>query len=99
MNVTDPKHPWSRLAAAARTAQPAAADTAPYGFATRVVALAFAHEHRVVSLFERFSLRAVGVAGLLAVISLAGNYSLLSAGGPTDDDPPEDDAVSLLLED
>jgi hypothetical protein len=98
MNVTDPKHPWSRLVAAARPAPPAD-DTAPYGFATRVVALAFAHERRVVSLFERFALRAVGVACLLAVLSLAGNYSLLSGGGPTDDDPPEDDAVSLLLED
>jgi len=47
-------------------------------FATRVAALAMAQERAVVSLFERFSLRALGVACLLAVVCVAANYSLLT---------------------
>ena len=101
MNTSDPQHPWSRLAASARTV-PADADTAaPFGFATRVVALAMTQERKVVSLFERFSFRALGVAGLLAVVSLAANYSLIvgSSGSVADDEGPDDDAVTVLLAD
>lgn len=77
-NINDPRHPWARLTAAAREL-PAAADmSAPYGFATRVAAIAFAHENRVISLLERFSLRALGVASLLALFGVALNYPALS---------------------
>lgn len=92
MNPTDPKHPWSRLAAAARQAPEARETAAPYGFSTRVAALAFAQERAPVSLLERFSLRALGVACLLAVVSAAVNYSavanaLTEQEGLTTDDP------------
>lgn len=80
-NFNDPRHPWSRLTAAARQARDDREPELPYGFATRVVALAFAQERRVASLFERFAFRAVGLASLLALFSVALNYRELS--GPT----------------
>jgi hypothetical protein len=43
-----------------------------------VVALAFTQERRVASLFERFALRAVSVASLLALGSVALNYQELA---------------------
>lgn len=67
---------WLRLAAAARRAPADARDTAaPYGFSTRVAALAMAGvaERPLTALFERLSLRAVCVAGLLAAASVAAN--------------------------
>ena len=78
-NFNDPRHPWSRLTQAARAVQDDRDSSAPYGFATRVVALAFAQEERrVASLFERFAFRAVGVASLLALFSIVLNYDALS---------------------
>lgn len=102
MNPTNPKHPWPRLVAAIRRMTDDRATTAPYGFALRVVALAFSPERAVGSLFERFALRAVGVAGLLALVSVAANYQLLggtSAGGVAEEGLADDDAVTLLLSD
>ena len=61
MNPPDQK--WERLAAAARRANDPRDTAAPYGFATRVAALAMSPARVRVSLLERFSLRAVGVAG------------------------------------
>ena len=89
MNPSDSK--WPRLAAAARRAGDDRDTAAPYGFATRVVALALAQERAAVSLLERFSLRALGVAALLALVCVATNYSTLSGlfreepGASTDD--------------
>ena len=92
MNPEDPKHPWTRLTAAARRAPDDRDTAAPYGFATRIAALAMAQERIAVSLFERFSLRALGVACLLALVSVAANYSAITnvlgeeeAGVLTDD--------------
>ena len=68
---------WPRLAAAVRRAPDPRDPAAPYGFATRVAALALAQERAVASLFERFSWRALSVAGLLAAVCLASNYSTL----------------------
>ncbi len=102
MNPNDPKHPWSRLVAAARRAPDGRDTTAPYGFATRVVALAFAQERRT-SFFERFALRAVGVSCLLALLSVAVNYAHLPATtrsvaiAAVEEEPGGEDAVSLLL--
>ncbi len=62
MNLNDPKHPWTRLVAAARTVKDDRDAAAPYGFSTRVAALAFAQEPAAASLLDRFALRAVGVA-------------------------------------
>ncbi|MGH7945966.1 MAG: hypothetical protein ACREH8_02390 [Opitutaceae bacterium] len=109
-NFNDPRHPWSRLAKAARDVRDDRDSSAPYGFATRVVALAFAQdERRVASLFERFAFRAVGVASLLALFSIVLNYDALSTTATTNPTPTTpvvetadliavDDAVSLVLD-
>jgi hypothetical protein len=109
-NFNDPRHPWSRLTAAAREVRDERDASAPYGFATRVVALAFAQERRVASLLERFAFRAVGIASLLALFSIALNYQAFSpepakiatvaAASPVDmaDLVAVDDAVSIVLD-
>jgi len=79
MNLNDPRHPWARLTAAARTVQDDRDTAAPYGFATRVSALAMADKRGVSSLFERFALRALAVACLLTVGTVATNYSVVSS--------------------
>ena len=102
-NMNDPRHPWSRLTAAARTVRDDRDSSAPYGFATRVAAIAFAQERRMASLFERFAFRAVGVATLLALFSIVLNYQALStSGGVTASSEeveliPGDDAVAIVL--
>lgn len=101
MKPTNPQHPWMRLTAAARSVRDERDVSAPYGFATRVVALA--QEVKVVSLMERFALRAVWVAGLLALASVAVNYKTLAgnAGGGSIDEVDvggNDDAVALVLD-
>lgn len=107
-NMNDPRHPWSRLTVAAREVGEERETSAPYGFATRVAALAMAQERKVGSLFERFALRAVGVASLLALFSVVLNYQALSvttvSSAPTIaqvEEPelvPTDDAVALVLD-
>ena len=102
---TDPRHPWTRLTAAARTVRDERGATAPFGFATRVVALALAQDRRMGSLFEVFALRALGVACILAICSVALNYGEVSrrlagagAGGAGDDALlPMHDAVAVVL--
>lgn len=78
-HFNDPRHPWARLTAAARTVRDDRDASAPYGFATRVAALALAQEEKVASLFDRFALRALGVACLLAIGSVALNYDSILA--------------------
>lgn len=99
MNPADPQHPWSRLTAAARHASDPRDTAAPYGFATRVAALAMAVERPMGSLFERLSWRALGVACLLAVASVAVNYSALT-GARADEDLVigGDEVVAELLD-
>jgi hypothetical protein len=77
MNPADSK--WPRLTAAARLAPDARDTAAPYGFATRVAALAMTPERAVASLLERFSLRALGLAALLAAVCVAANYSTVAS--------------------
>ena len=98
MNLNDPRHPWSRLTAAARSLPDARATSAPYGFATRMSALAMAQEVRMASLFDRFALRAVGIACLLALVSVAVNYSALTKASSVEDEPIADDPVAVLLD-
>jgi hypothetical protein len=97
----DPRHPWTRLTAAARTVRDERDVAAPWGFATRVVALAMGQERRVGSLFEAFALRALAVAGLLAVASVALNYNELTGrlGQVSGDDvlPGINDTVAVVL--
>src|SRR3954471_23019398 len=98
MNPDDPKHPWARLTAAARRAPiPTEEMGAPYGFATRLAAMAFTSE-RAPSLLERFSLRALGVACLLAVVSAAANYSAVASALSEPDALVNDDPVAELVE-
>ena len=97
MNSADPRHVWSRLTAASRQVVDGRDVAAPYGFATRLAALAMAQERKMVSLFERFALRAVGVACLLAVASVAVNYSAITKSNPADDEAVDYDAVAALL--
>ena len=104
-NLNDPRHPWARLTAAARNVRDDRDDSAPYGFATRIAALALASERRVGSLFERFALRAVGVATLLALFSVVLNYQALSTTsgsvlvqGDETEVVAVDDAVAIVLD-
>ena len=97
MNIDDPRHPWSRLTAAARRVSDESDAAAPYGFSTRLAALALANGRRASSLYERFALRAVGVAGLLAVLSVAANFRLLTEQAMAE--PAEEyDPVAVLLD-
>lgn len=98
MNPADPKHPWQRLVRAARQVPQEHEAAAPYGFSTRIAALAVAAERPAGSLFERFALRALGVACLLAVASVAFNYSVFTSGSVDDDLPfVTEDPVTVLL--
>ena len=106
---THPIHPrpaWARLTAAARTVRDDRDTSAPFGFATRVAALALGQERKLGSLFDLLAPRALWVAGMLAVISVAMNYSELSgrgsgaAAGTTAGDDlmlPVNDAVTVVL--
>lgn len=99
MNAIPPHDPWSRLTASARPFPDRHDTAAPYGFATRVAALAMAQERKVASLFERFAFRALGAACLLALLSVVANYSVFKTA-PTmaDDELTEDDPVAVLLD-
>ncbi len=66
-----PLSAWSRLARAARPAGETPPEAAPFGFATRMAALGLAVAPDGRALLEAFALRAVGLAGLVAVLSLA----------------------------
>ena len=97
MKPTESDHSWDRLTAAARRAPVAAVTAAPYGFATRIVAMAMAADHSGRSLFERVALRAVGVASLLALVSVFANFSVLTTDGDEENIVISDDPVALLL--
>jgi len=103
--IHDPRHAWNRLTAAARTVPGAREDAAPYGFATRVAALALGREIRATSLFDVFALKALGIACLLAACSVALNFNEISrrvgGSGPAalGEDPlmTGNDAVAVVL--
>jgi hypothetical protein len=74
--------PWTRLVAAARQApDDHRSEAAPFGFATRVGALGLARvEPTFTVLFARFSLRSLGVCGLIMVLGVTLNFgSVLNA--------------------
>jgi hypothetical protein len=97
MNTPDPR--WQRLAAAARQTRDARDTAAPPGFATRVAAHAFAREEPPFSaLFARFSWRALGFAALLALVSVAANYSVISEFfSSSDDDSASREIVNEIV--
>lgn len=113
MNPQPLRDLWTRLTAAARLARAERDErdtAAPYGFATRVAALAFVQEPRGgFALVERFALRALGVACLLAVGSVVLNYAdspvpATNAGATFEEyaaastPVPTDDAVAIVLD-
>ncbi len=91
--MNDFEKTWAQLVAAARQAPGAGPEAAPFGFSTRVAALAFTEERAPSSLFARFSWRAAAAACLLAVVAVAVNFSAItgafdeSAAAPAGDDP------------
>lgn len=95
----NPQNPgWEKLVGVARGARDDRPESAPYGFATRVAALALAGEGLSgATLFERWSLRAVAVAGLLAVLTVAVNYSSFTSYGD-DDLLTEESTVAALFD-
>jgi hypothetical protein len=90
---------WKKLVAAARRAPAAADESAPFGFSTRVAAQAFSVQRDSSSSFARLSLRAAVVACLLAVVSVAVNYSAI-AGAFEDESAvaANDDPVSVVVD-
>jgi hypothetical protein len=99
MNSNPSNQSWNRLVAGARRASDERDASAPYGFATRVAALALSQESRMVSLVERFALRALGVACLLALVSVAANYSALTTPAlGAEEESFVDDPVAALLD-
>lgn len=68
--------PWQRLLRIARQAPVDLEDaSAPFGFSSRLVALAWAPEVPVGALLDRLSWRALGVALALMVASVAANFN------------------------
>lgn len=90
---------WQKLVTAARRVRDERDEAAPYGFSTRVVAMAMAmaaREASIGSIFERFSWRALGLAGLLAITSVAANYAWVS-GTATEEDLLSDETTVAAL--
>jgi hypothetical protein len=99
MNPTDRRHPWSRLAAAARSAPDDRDPSAPFGFSTRVAALALSNNPPRSSfsmVFERLSWRALGVACVLMLASVAVSYPAIAR--TSDDEVTVRDPVAEVLE-
>ncbi|OHE80254.1 MAG: hypothetical protein A3G75_01215 [Verrucomicrobia bacterium RIFCSPLOWO2_12_FULL_64_8] len=88
---------WRRLVAVARQAPESRDTAAPPGFATRVAARALsAGPPGLAALFERLSFRALVVACLLVVATLALSYPALT-GGDEDEEQLVIDPVGELL--
>lgn len=88
---------WQKLVSAARRATDDRDTAAPYGFATRVAALAMGRPAEGVgALFERFSWRALAVAALVAVGGVATNYA--SSPAAPDEVPLDENEVIVVFD-
>lgn len=88
---------WQRLVAAARRAPAAEPAVAPYGFATRVATRALAGERPgLLMVLGRVSVRALWVACLLMLVSVAASY-FSSNVNAADNDQYQFDSVSEVL--
>lgn len=99
--MNSPEKNWQRLAAAARRAPATPAEAAPYGFATRVAARAFAAPRPAGSVLERFSLRALGVACMMALLGAAFSYTHVEATAAVSAEDSffnTDDPAAVLLD-
>ena len=87
---------WQRLVTAARQAPVAGEVEAPYGYATRVAARAMSDAPpAMVTVFGRFSVRALYIACLLTLTGVAANY--LAFAGSEDDEQNLIDPVSEVF--
>jgi hypothetical protein len=94
--MTAPRQPWDSLVAAARRAPAEPDAAAPYGFATRVVACAFAvPEPTAEVLLERFALRGLFVAATFSVATAVFSYSALT--GAAEEEAAAGDTVIETL--
>lgn len=88
---------WQRLVAAARRAPATEPDVVPYGFATRVATRALAGERPgLLMVLGRASIRALWVACLLMLVSVAASYFSSNAGA-AESDQYQFDSVSEVL--
>ena len=88
---------WQRLTARARTAPAGGDEAAPYGFATRVAAQAFAlRPGGPGALFEKFALRGLVAAFALSLASMAYSYTALTAEADEDFSLASDPVPELL---
>jgi len=100
MNSPDPS--LQKLFTAARRAPRDSRDeAAPFGFATRVAALALQRPEPA-AVFGRFALRAAAVSAVLAVAAVAANFTAIrglvdepSAAAPVNNDDPVSEVVAL----
>ncbi len=99
MSPTHPsRQPWQSLVAAARRAPAAADESAPYGFATRVAALALAAEPVLPALFSRrLWVRALGASCLIAIAAVMLNLSAITTA--LADEPAPVDAPAAVVDD
>lgn len=89
---------WEKLVASARHAPADGGGAMPYGFATRVAARAMNESPTaLMTMFGRFSVRALWLACLLTLASVAANY--LTFAGSTDDSQSWIDPVSEVFTD
>ena len=92
--------PWQELLSVARRAPHAAEVTerAPLGFATQVVARAYASPDRAWGgLFEQFAWRALGLAAGVAAVSVVWSYAPFAQ--PKESDlAVEQDPVAIVLD-
>jgi hypothetical protein len=88
-----------RLLAAARRAPVSGDEAAPFGFSTRVAALAFEQPQKSAPSFARVSLRVAAIACLFAVVAVGVNYKAITSAfddeSTTASDDPVADVVSL----
>jgi hypothetical protein len=96
--MNNPEKSWQRLVEAARRAPDEGGTAAPFGFSTRVAALAF-DQRPSPSVFARLSLRAALVACALAVAAVAFNYAAIVSVFDTDVQPAAgDDPIAEVVD-
>src|SRR5688572_1597428 len=91
---------WQKLVSAAREVRDERDVSAPYGFATRVAAMAMADAQPAGSgvLLERFSWGALAVAALLGVGGVATNYASTSVARADDEGLLDEVAVTAVFD-
>ncbi len=95
MNKYDPS--LQRLLAAARRAPVSGDESAPFGFATRVAALAFEQAQHSAPSFARLSLRVAGISCLFAVVAVGVNYKAITSAIDDESTAAGDDPVADVV--